>query len=162
MAASSSGATACNRRLIYSILLTEVTRWHSKKRQSDIVIEVLHDGERGFKSFGEELKEPQFKSYFIEEALTRGQYAAELERALSVESGKQVTEGGTASGAVHRAWGELKSKLGGSDHTILETAEQGEDVAKKAYEEALKVEGIPLTIRTLFANAANSHTRLSQ
>jgi len=26
--------------------------------------------------------------------------------------------------------------MGGSDHTVLETAEQGEDAAKKAYEEA--------------------------
>jgi uncharacterized protein (TIGR02284 family) len=56
---------------------------------------------------------------------------------------------GTASGTVHRAWGELKGKLGGTDHTLLETAEQGEDVAKKAYEEALKVSGIPSSITSV-------------
>jgi uncharacterized protein (TIGR02284 family) len=68
---------------------------------------------------------------------------------LSTETGKSVEEGGTASGAVHRTWGELKGKLGGSDHTLLDTAEQGEDVAKKAYEEALKVSGIPASITTI-------------
>ena len=31
--------------------------------------------------------------------------------------------------------------MGGGDHTLLETAEQGEDAAKKAYEEALKEAG---------------------
>ena len=74
---------------------------------------------------------------------------ADLESALSAETGKSIQEGGTASGAVHRTWGELKGKLGGSDHTLLDTAEQGEDVAKKAYEEALKVSGIPASITSI-------------
>jgi uncharacterized protein (TIGR02284 family) len=68
---------------------------------------------------------------------------------LSAIAGKKVEEGGTASGTIHRAWGEMKGKLGGSDHTLLATAEQGEDVAKKAYAEALKVSDIPAPIRTL-------------
>jgi uncharacterized protein (TIGR02284 family) len=33
--------------------------------------------------------------------------------------------------------------MGGSDHTLLETAEQGEDAAKKAYEEVLKMKDVP-------------------
>jgi uncharacterized protein (TIGR02284 family) len=113
------------------------------------VIEVLHDGERGFSSFSEQLKEPRAKTYFAEESATRGRFATELESALSAGKGEQVKEGGTASGTIHRTWGELKGRLGGSDHTILETAEQGEDAAKKAYEEALRVKDIPPTIRML-------------
>ncbi len=42
----------------------------------------------------------------------------------------------------------LKAKLGGGDHTLLETAEQGEDVAKKAYKDALE-QDLPLPIRQL-------------
>jgi uncharacterized protein (TIGR02284 family) len=61
---------------------------------------------------------------------------------------------------VHRAWGELKGKLGGSDHTLLETAEQGEDVAKKAYEEALKVSEIPTSI-TGILKKQQAHIQLS-
>ena len=113
------------------------------------VIEVLHDGERGFESLSEQVKSPSTKTFFQEEAATRGRFATELESALSAETGKPVDEGGTASGTMHRAWAELKGKLGGSDHTLLETAEQGEDVAKKAYEEALKVTGIPASISSL-------------
>jgi uncharacterized protein (TIGR02284 family) len=44
----------------------------------------------------------------------------------------------------------LKAKLGGGDHAMLETAEQGEDAAKKAYADALEQE-LPLPIRQLLA-----------
>ena len=42
----------------------------------------------------------------------------------------------------------LKAHLGGGDHTLLETAEQGEDAAKKAYRDALQKE-LPLPVRQL-------------
>ncbi len=113
------------------------------------VIEVLHDGERGFASLSEHLKEPSLKTFFSEESVNRGQLATELESALSVATGKDITEGGTATGTVHRAWAELKGSLGGSDHTLLETAEQGEDTAKRAYEAALKVDDIPAGVRSV-------------
>ena len=47
------------------------------------------------------------------------------------------------AGPVHRAWGDLKANLGGGDHTLLATAEQGEDAAEKEYEEALKSDKLP-------------------
>jgi uncharacterized protein (TIGR02284 family) len=113
------------------------------------VIEVLHDGEKGFASLGQELKDPTAKSYFVEEAATRGRFASELESALGSATGEKVEEGGTASGTLHRAWGEVKAKMGGSDHTLLATAEQGEDAAKKAYEEVLKVNDVPTPVLSI-------------
>lgn len=97
------------------------------------VIQVLNDGARGFADIGEHLKDPEAKSFFIKEARTRATFATE------VSSAAGVTEdvSGTAAGSVHRVWGDLKANLGGGDHTLLETAEQGEDAAKKAYQEAL-------------------------
>ena len=128
------------------------------------VIEVLHDGEKGFQSLGEELKNPQAKSYFVEESATRGKFASELESAVSSATGEKVSEGGTASGAIHRTWGELKAKMGGSDHTLLETAEQGEDAAKKAYEEVLKMNDVPAPIQSLLrkqqTHILQSHDRV--
>jgi uncharacterized protein (TIGR02284 family) len=43
----------------------------------------------------------------------------------------------------------LKAKMGASDHTLLETAEQGEDAAKKAYEEVLKMRDVPPPIQSI-------------
>jgi uncharacterized protein (TIGR02284 family) len=59
-----------------------------------------------------------------------------------------IHESGTASGVVYRAWAEVKAKLGGGDHTLLETAEQGEDEAKDVYKDALRQE-LPLPVRQL-------------
>jgi uncharacterized protein (TIGR02284 family) len=130
------------------------------------VIEVLHDGERGFQSLSEQIKSPGAKQYFKEEAVTRGRLAAELETALSSQKGEKVREGGTASGTLHRKWGELKGSLGGSDHTLLETAEQGEDAAKEAYEKALKMDDIPSPIRSILqtqqAHIISSHDKVKR
>ena len=101
----------------------------------EAVIRVLHDSSKGFPDLGEHLKDPQAKSFFLQEAQTRAEFARELEAELP---GGKSDIGGTGVGAVHRVWGDLKANLGGGDHTLLATAEQGEDAAKKAYKEALE------------------------
>jgi uncharacterized protein (TIGR02284 family) len=72
-----------------------------------------------------------------------------------------VKESGTVSGAVHRVWGDLKAHVGaGSDHQLLATSEQGEDVAKDAYKKALEHD-LPLPVRDLlnkqYAHVQTSH-----
>lgn len=112
------------------------------------MIQVLHDGQQGMASIGSELKDEAAKHFFLEETQVRANYAAELANELHRLGVHDVNETGTASGAVHRIWGELKSKLGGGDHTLLETAEQGEDATKHQYDEALR-ETLPGTVRDL-------------
>ncbi len=113
------------------------------------VIAVLHDGEKGFPDIGEHLKDTSKKSFFIQEGQTRGEYARQLESAYSSATGESIETGGTGIGAAHRVWGDVKASLGGGDHTLLETAEQGEDAAKKAYKEALESSSVTGQIRTL-------------
>jgi uncharacterized protein (TIGR02284 family) len=102
------------------------------------VIEILHDGEKGFGEIGEHWKSPELKGIFPREASKRGAFAKELEAELANNFENAEDIGGTAGGALHRFWGDLKANLGGGDHTLLETAEQGEDAAKKAHKEALE------------------------
>ncbi len=115
------------------------------------VIQSLIDGQEGFQKIGEELKDPTLKTYFLAESLKRASFRGELESLLHQEGVHDVKESGTVSGAIHRTWGELKVKLGGGDHTLLETAEQGEDAAKKAYSEALDKE-LPLPVHQLLSS----------
>src|SRR5581483_2538478 len=127
--------------------------------QKDIVkdvVEVLHDGHKGFADLAEHIKDPQVKSYFLNESQTRSQYATELESAV----GLKRDDSGTAAGAMHRTWGDLKGKMGGSDHTILETAEQGEDAAKKAYQDALQKQELTGNVRQLLEKQ-QTHIRQS-
>ncbi|HWZ13349.1 MAG TPA: PA2169 family four-helix-bundle protein [Acidobacteriaceae bacterium] len=113
-----------------------------------VVIEILHDGHKGFADIGHQLKDPEAKRFFLQETQTRSEFAAELENELHRMGVHDVKEGGTAAGALHRVWGDLKAKLGGGDHTLLDTAEQGEDVAKKAYAKVLK-EKLPEPLREM-------------
>ncbi len=114
------------------------------------VIDVLEDSQKGFADIGEHLKDEQLKRYFLAESLKRANFRAELENELHRAGMHDVKETGTISGALHRTWGDLKAKLGAGDHGLLETAEQGEDEAKKAYKDALEQE-LPLPIRQLLS-----------
>jgi uncharacterized protein (TIGR02284 family) len=114
------------------------------------VIKTLEDSQKGFADIGEHLKDETLKRYFLAESLKRANFRAELEGELHRAGMHDVKESGTVAGALHRTWGDLKAKLGGGDHSLLETAEQGEDAAKKAYKDALEQE-LPLPIRQLLS-----------
>jgi uncharacterized protein (TIGR02284 family) len=114
------------------------------------VIETLQDGQKGFADIGEHLKDETLKRYFLAESLKRANFRAELENELHRAGMADVNESGSVSGTLHRTWADLKSKLGGGDHALLESAEQGEDEAKKTYKEALE-QDLPFPVRTLLS-----------
>jgi uncharacterized protein (TIGR02284 family) len=124
------------------------------------VIDTLLDSQNGFQTIGDEIKDENLRLYFLAESLNRAQFRGELETVLHQEGVHDIKEHGTANGTALRIWAELKSKLGGGDHTLLETAEQSEDAAKEAYEEALAGE-LPLPVREILFKQAlhieNSH-----
>ena len=112
------------------------------------VINVLEDGQKGMAEIGDHLKDAALKRYFLAESLTRASFRGELENELHRHGVADVHESGTVEGALHRAWAGLKAKLGGGDHTLLETAEEGGDEAKRAYNDALE-QDLPLPVRQL-------------
>ena len=124
------------------------------------VIEILHDGHEGFIQLGDHLEDPAAKQFFMEESTTRAKFEHELKHAV----GASDETGGTMAGSVHRSWGDLKAHLGGGDHTLLETAEQGEDAAKKAYKEALEDQDVKSSIREILvrqqSHVAASHDKV--
>ncbi|MEO6981490.1 MAG: PA2169 family four-helix-bundle protein [Edaphobacter sp.] len=112
------------------------------------VINSLQDSQKGFAEIGDNLKDDALKRYFLAESLKRASFRGDVEEVLHQNGVSDINETGTTTGAFYRAWGDLKAKLGGGDHTLLETAEQGEDTAKSAYADALEQE-LPLPIREL-------------
>lgn len=124
----------------------------SNKEMERVLIEVittLQDGQKGFADIGEHLKDDTLKRYFMAESLKRASFRADLEAELHRAGVHDVKESGSLAGALHRTWGDLKAKLGmGSDHSLLDTAEQGEDAAKKTYKDALD-QDLPMPIRQL-------------
>ena len=120
------------------------------------VINVLQDGQKGFADIGEHLQDDTLKRYFLAESLKRANFRAELENELHRHGVHDVHEEGTTAGTLHRTWGDLKAKImTPSDHSLLATAEQGEDQAKKTYKDALEQE-LPLPVRQLLSEQ-NAH-----
>ncbi len=112
------------------------------------LIETCKDGENGFKSAAEALKSSVTKARFMEYSRERGQMGSELQAEVR-RLGGDPEKSGSMSGSLHRGWLDLKAVLTGhDDHAIVSEAERGEDVAKAAYESALK-EPLPASAQTL-------------
>jgi uncharacterized protein (TIGR02284 family) len=117
------------------------------------VIDALIDSQEAFQQIGSELKDETLKRYFMAESLKRAEFRGEIESVLHREGVRDIKEAGTTAGTVHRAWADLKSRLGGGDHTLLATAEQGEDAARDAYDKAMDTY-LPLPVRQLLTSQA--------
>lgn len=112
------------------------------------LIETCKDGELGFKTAAEGLKSSVLKTKFLEYSRERGAMARELQNEVS-RLGGDPEKSGSMSGSMHRGWLDIKAIVtGNDDHAILAEAERGEDVAKSAYENALK-ESLSATVQMI-------------
>ena len=117
------------------------------------LIETCKDGELGFKTAAEGLKSPEIKARFLEYSRERGVMVRELQSEVR-RLGGDPEKTGSMSGSLHRGWLDIKSAITGKDdHAILVEAERGEDVAKSAYENALK-ETLPASAQLIVQQQA--------
>ena len=131
--------------------------------RSDVVdvirdlINTCRDGEKGFKEAADHAKRSDLKPMFLEVSRERAGFAQELESELAkiAPDKSDKKEEGHVVGALHRAWIDTKTALGAGDQAILEWLEQGEDYAKKKYEEALS-KGLPAGVLELVRRQAQS------
>ena len=104
------------------------------------LIETSRDGEKGFTRAREETTDPELETLFRQSALRCHKAAHQLQECVVSLGGKPETRG-SALGAVHRGWLDLKASVTGRDNkALLEECERGEDVAKARYADALKNE----------------------
>ena len=104
----------------------------------DDLIETLKDGQEGFKQAAEGVKDPQLKAVFDEYSRQRGRFAVELRSKAQSADERESEISGSAAGALHRGWINLKSALTrGDDHAILAECERGEDSAVEEFSKAL-------------------------
>jgi uncharacterized protein (TIGR02284 family) len=131
-------------------MATDAGRQHEMQLALNKLISTLLDSQKGFADIGEHLKDETLKRYFLAESLKRASFRGDLEEVLHQNGVHDIKESGTTIGTLQRTWGDVKARLGGGDHTLLETAEQGEDEAKKAYADVLD-QDLPLPVRQLIA-----------
>lgn len=112
------------------------------------LIETCKDGEEGFRTCAEDIKDTQMKSFFTSRAQSCAEAAAELQQEVRGLGGDPETSSSISS-ALHRRWVDIKSVVTGKDdEAILNECERGEDVAKRSYANAL-AKDLPANIRTI-------------
>ena len=123
------------------------------------VIDNLIDSQEALQQIGEKIHDEVVKRFLMAESLRRAEFRGELETILHREGVRDIHEGGTLAGTVHRIWARLKSTMGGGDHSLLSTAEAIEDGVHEAYDNALS-RNLPLSTRQVLRTQA-THVKLS-
>lgn len=123
------------------------------------LLENAHDGEYGFAACAEEVDMASpLKTVFNDRAVQCRAAATEL-MALVTKYGGTPAEGGTAGGALHRAWVHTKAAVGAnSDLSLLNECERGEDASLARYRKALKAD-LPADVRSLVERQADGAQR---
>jgi uncharacterized protein (TIGR02284 family) len=101
------------------------------------LIQTCIDGQKGFEAAAKAVDDPTMKDELVGYSWQRQQFATELKSHMQAYTDK-AEDHGSASGALHRGWMNVKSALGGSSkHSILAECERGEDAAEDAYRKAM-------------------------
>lgn len=132
-----------------------MTDTHSITDTLNDLIKIAKDGQEGFRSASENVRDSSLKTVFSGYSLQRAKFAGELQQ-LVIHLGEKEEKKSDLIGAVHRGWINLKGAITkGDDHAILSECERGEDAAVDAYKHALENDDLPRNIRdTLTAQFA--------
>ena len=116
------------------------------------LVEVLKDGEYGFKTAADDAKAPELKRLFQNYSNQRAEFASHLQaRVLAL--GAPVEKHGSVTGSLHRGWINLKAAISTNEpHAVLAEAERGEDSALESYKKALDTEDLDSETRTLISH----------
>ena len=125
------------------------TRWsHEAISAVNDLIQTCKDGEQGFKTAAEAVRDPEFQQLFLRYSQERHEFARELQDAVRLAGGDPETSG-SVSGALHRGWIDFKAAVTSDDRSVIGAAESGEDSAVKAYRDALARDDLPADVRAL-------------
>tara|TARA_R110002020_G_scaffold457926_2_gene675024 strand:- start:447 stop:902 length:456 start_codon:yes stop_codon:yes gene_type:complete len=132
------------------------------------LVQINNDRIEGYQKAIENLKneDSDLKPLFVSLIGESQQYKLSLSNELNLLNA-DTEEGATTSGALYRAWMDVKAVFTGHDRkSILENCEFGEDAAQKAYKDAGKDENLPANLRALVldqkAKLKQSHDKIKQ
>jgi len=127
------------------------------------LIETCKDGQTGFQTAAEGVENSNLKSVFYEFSQQRSKFAGELQ-SLVRELGGDPENSGSVAATLHRGWINIKSVVTGQDdNSILSEAERGEDVAKKAYADAVAMNlpsNVASVVQDQFQEVKKAHDKV--
>lgn len=102
------------------------------------IIEKNYDAEKGYKKAMQDAKNASLKEFLKEQAAQRSRFATAIDLKLR-QLDETPKESGSTSGALHRAWIDIKSSLSGNeDEAVLEEVIRGEKASVDEYQEVLE------------------------
>lgn len=105
---------------------------------TDLII-INNDRYEGYKKALEQTESADLKALFSEYSADSKNFSSELRTLLPNYQDAPDRDETRISGKFYRAWMDVKNALASDDRkNVLSSCEFGEDVAKKAYEDALK------------------------
>jgi uncharacterized protein (TIGR02284 family) len=127
------------------------------------LIETCKDGENGFRTAADGVKNMELKTLFTTYSQQRAKFAAELQGEVSGLGGDPEKTGSVVA-SLHRGWINIKSAVTGEDEAVvIAECESGEDSAKANYEAAMK-ETLPANIKSTierqYGQVKEAHDRI--
>jgi uncharacterized protein (TIGR02284 family) len=103
------------------------------------LIRVCKDGENGFRTAADHVKDLTLRQAFEQQSRERAEFADEL-LGMARREGASFGAKGDFAGALHCGWMNLKAAVLHNDQAILAECVRGENVAIRVYDEALQRE----------------------
>jgi uncharacterized protein (TIGR02284 family) len=127
------------------------------------LIETCKDGQNGFQTAADGVKNSELKTLFLAYSQQRAQFAGELQNEV-LRLGGDPEQTGSVAASLHRGWMDIKSAVTGEDEAaIIAECERGEDSAVSNYKDALS-ENLPENIRSIvqsqYAQIKEAHDRI--
>jgi uncharacterized protein (TIGR02284 family) len=119
------------------------------------LIETCRDGQAGYLEAAEHARNHELRAFFSQQGLERAKFAGELESEARHLGEADPERKPSVASTLHRAWIDLKHKLGAGDESILESVESGEHNARNHYHEALRA-GLPRNLQEIVERQAES------
>lgn len=108
------------------------------------------DAIKGFEKASKNAEQVGIKSYFENKVVERMQFLRQLRAAASDLDLGSVEIDGSAAGAVHRTWMDVKAFFAGdNDEAMLEEAVRGDKSAMDDYDKALTETMVPPRIKEI-------------
>jgi uncharacterized protein (TIGR02284 family) len=127
------------------------------------LIETCRDGQDGFKTAAEGVKNAELKKLFYFYSQQRAQFVGELQDEVR-RLGGDPEDSGSVAASLHRGWINIKSAVTGQDdNAVISECERGEDAAVSNYRAALGSD-MPANVRAMverqFGEVKKTHDRI--
>ena len=102
------------------------------------LIEYCKDGQHGYHTAAQDVKNTELKSLFNTYAQQRAEFASQLREQVRTLGG-DPDKSGSVTGALHRTFIDIKSVVSSGDEgSILAECDRGDSAAEEKYDEALR------------------------